>query len=95
MPFRVTERLREATEAVAAQGAFRNVDRTRLGLVDDIQSRARELLAMRVGQSLEAWQVEYLQCLRQRLQDFCVASFVVSQDWEDAFCDAYSKRKED
>lgn len=86
----VTAELKAASQAVAKYGAFHGVDKTRLGLVADVQSRARELDAMREGEEISPAQVEYLQCLRQRLQDFCLQSFTVAQDWLDAFENAYS-----
>jgi hypothetical protein len=86
-----TQKLLDATKAVAARDAFRGVDKTRLGLAQDIQQRASELLEVHAGYEFTPAQVEYLQCLRQRLQDFCIASFVCAQEWEDAFCDAYQQ----
>lgn len=87
---RVSKALIDATKALTASGAFSGVHYTRTGLVDDVQSRARELLAMREGAELAPFQVAYLQALRSRLNDHCLATFTAAQAWDDAFCDAYS-----
>jgi hypothetical protein len=87
----VTRALLDASIALAQPNAFHGVDKTRLGLAEDIQSRAAELTAMREGELLQPYQVEYLQCLRSRLEDWCIQSLTVAQDWLDAFGNAYSK----
>jgi hypothetical protein len=86
----ITQKLSTATHALVARGAFSGVHHSRMGLVDDVQSRARELLQMQAGMKLAPFQVAYLQALRSRLQDHCLVTFTAAQDWLDAFGDAYA-----
>lgn len=86
----ITQELSNATHALVARDAFRNVHETRLGLVQDVQSRARELLQMQAGMELAPYQVAYLQALRSRLEDHCLVTFTAAQDWLDAFGNAYT-----
>ena len=88
--FTVTARLIDATQALCAFGSLKDVHETRRQLALDCKSRAREVCqAIHVGQELEPFKVEFLQCLRSRLEDFDIAQLPVAREWLDAFSEAY------
>lgn len=87
----ITRQLIAASRNIAWSDSFHGVDPSRIGLVQDVRSRANEILDMREGSTLEPFQVAYLQDLRSRLQDFCLVTFGAATEWLDAFSDAYNR----
>jgi hypothetical protein len=88
MTFTVTQRFADANRALGPISAFNGATST-VQLVQDIQSRASEVEACRVGHELPAHQVEYLQCLRSRLQDYGLREVPAVIEWLAAFSEAY------
>ena len=90
---KMTRELLDASLRLTNPSAFLGVDRTRIGLVDDIRQRAREIgqACIPEGSELRRPQIEVLQQLRSRLQDFCLVTFTASTEWLDAFSDAYNR----
>lgn len=90
---KVTRELMDATKALVPEAAWYGYHSSRMGLVHDVRDRAREISEnMYVDMNLAPFQVKYLQLLRSRLNDHCLATFTVAQDWQDAFAGAYARK---
>lgn len=81
------------TQALATAAANIARDSTmvesRESLLCDIRSRAREFSAQRVGAPMTAQQIEYVNLLRSRLGDFCIAQLPTHRAFKIAWAQAY------
>jgi pyrimidine operon attenuation protein/uracil phosphoribosyltransferase len=86
----MTTRLFTATQALAVRRSWLGVDESRVSLVEDVLSRARDITSvLRPESALTRPQIEYLQCLRSRLHDHELAGFAVATEWLDAYDSAW------
>ena len=88
---RLTKELLVETYCLTKGDAWEKEVKDRQALVYDIMDRATDILNNgREGQILQPFQLEYLQCLRSRLQDHVIAQNGHAQEWLRLFNEAYA-----